>query len=242
MEGSMPVQPYPIYPDETYTTPVANPSTDFTTVVIPAVKAAAKAAHDAGRASYPVTKSARRYIKPEDFAIRALDYIEKSKLVGLAPTDGNSGWGVKTGTAKEWTILIIADTIQECDFQITDFSDIDRSGSVTSDTPYMGSFGLGQMSPGDGEGSWAKGYTRTLRDILDPDKATQAIVAAHAYYIERDKCIAHKKNGDYPAGIARLNGSYRDAHGQATKTKGNLPRATDILNNALGKRRRKSPR
>lgn len=238
----MPVQPYPIYPDETYTTPVANPSTDFTTVVIPAVKAAAKAAHDAGRASYPVTKSARRYIKPEDFAIRALDYIEKSKLVGLAPTDGNSGWGVKTGTAKEWTILIIADTIQECDFQITDFSDIDRSGSVTSDTPYMGSFGLGQMSPGDGEGSWAKGYTRTLRDILDPDKATQAIVAAHAYYIERDKCIAHKKNGDYPAGIARLNGSYRDAHGQATKTKGNLPRATDILNNALGKRRRKSPR
>src|SRR5262249_45764876 len=156
------------------------PSTDFTTVVIPAVKAAAETAHNAGKASYPVEKSARRYIKPEDFAIRALDYVGKSKLVGLAPTDGDSGWGVKTGTAEEWTILIIADTIQECDFQITDYSDIDRSGKVTPDTPYKGSFGLGQMSPGDGEGSWGQGYTGTLRDILDPDKATQVIVAAHA--------------------------------------------------------------
>lgn len=232
----MPVRPYPIYPDETYTSSVADPSTDFTTVVIPEVKAAAEAAHNAGKASYPVKKSARRYVRPEDFAVRALDYIRRSKLVGLVPTDGDSGWGVQMGTAEEWAILIIADTIQECDFQITDFSDIDRSGSVTTDTPYKGSFGLGQMSPGDGEGSWANGLTRTLRDILDPDKATQAIVLAHAHYVAQDQCIAQKENGDYPAGIARLNGSYREADGQADKTKAHLPRATDILNKALGKR------
>jgi len=148
----------------------------------------------------PITAAPDGSVDVGAYMKRTFALLGQSKLKGFKPKDGDD-FGIAQGTTREWTILLTANTKQESDFNIKEVSDQDKG------FPGGGSFGLGQMSPGDGKGSWGDGLTETVADIEDPSKATIAIVKAHEFYILEDGVIT---SGSPPwKGIARLNGSYR---------------------------------
>jgi hypothetical protein len=119
---------------------------------------------------------------------------------------------------------LTANTEQECGWKPTEWSD--RSQPFNGG----GSFGLGQMSIGDGSSTWGKELTRSHAEIIDPNKNTIAIVKAHEYFICKDNRIAGRDNNRWQ-GIAALNGSYR----RPAETTSKLPAAKALVDKVLPK-------
>lgn len=115
-------------------------------------------------------------VDPKEYYRAALNKLKNSSLIGFVPRDGKR-FGITKGTAEEWARFMTQLTKQESNFSI--YARGPRGEQ---------SFGLSQMKPGE--------YgLRTMKDVLNPDKAQQAMIKQFEKYILKFGAITGRGRG-----------------------------------------------
>lgn len=116
-------------------------------------------------------------VDPQLYYNSMVEKFANSQLNGFVPQDG-AKFGIKTGSPEEWARFATMLTKQESNFSI-------HAKGPSGEQSY----GLSQMKPGE--------YgLKTMDDVLDPNKASGAMVKQFEKYIIPSKHIAGRGSGE----------------------------------------------